>query len=181
VPTEFTAGVYDDLMRAGAPHGIRDAGYYALEGLRLEKGFRAWSRELTPDVTPMLAGLSFAVDMDKPGGFIGRDALLAAKADPDHLCTRIVQLVLEDNAPQLWGGEAVLMDGNEIGEVRSAAYGHSLGASAALCLLHASQPLTRAVLEAARFEVDLAGEKLSAIVHLRSPYDPAGMRPKVDA
>ena len=181
VPTEFTAGVYDDLMCTGAPYGIRDAGYYALEGLRLEKGFRAWSRELTPDITPMQAGLGFAVDMNKSGGFIGRDALVEAKADPCHLCTKIVQLVLEDGASQLWGGEAVLMDGNEIGEVRSAAYGHTLGASAALCLLHAGQPLTRAVLEAARFEVDLAGEKLPAILHLRSPYDPEGTRPKADA
>ncbi|WP_299902247.1 hypothetical protein [uncultured Ruegeria sp.] len=74
-----------------------DAGYYALEGLRIEKGFRAWSRELTPDITPIQAGLNFAVDYDKPGGFIGKEALLAAKADPDHLKTRIVQLVLDDD------------------------------------------------------------------------------------
>ncbi|PVA10326.1 FAD-dependent oxidoreductase [Pelagivirga sediminicola] len=180
VPSEFTVGVYEDLMRAGVPHGIRDAGYYALEGLRLEKGFRAWSRELTPDVTPLQAGLSFAVDMHKPGGFIGRDALLAAEADPNHLCKRIVQLVLDDGDAQLWGGEAVLMDGAEIGEVRSGAYGHTLGACAALCLLTGDVPLTRDVLKAGRFEIDLAGKKLSAKLHLRSPYDPAGARPKTD-
>jgi 4-methylaminobutanoate oxidase (formaldehyde-forming) len=181
VPSEFTAGVYDDLMNVGAVHGICDAGYYALEGLRLEKGFRAWSRELTPDITPIQAGLGFAVDLEKPGGFIGKDALIAAKADPDHLCTKIVHLVLNDGAPQLWGGEAVLMDGFEVGEVRSAAYGHTLGASVALCLLVASHPLTRSVLETANFEVDLAGEKLPATAHLRSPYDSAGARPKTDA
>lgn len=181
VPSEFTVGVYEDLMRAGAEHGICDAGYYALEGLRLEKGFRAWSRELTPDVTPLQAGLSFAVDMDKPGGFIGRDALIAAKADPNHLCTRIVQLVLEDGGAQLWGGEAVLMDGVEIGEVRSGAYGHTLAASVALCLLQSSQPLTKDVLEAGRFEIDLAGKKLAAQFHIRSPYDPTSARPKADA
>ena len=180
VPAEFTAGVYDDLMRIGADHGIRDAGYYALEGLRIEKGFRAWSRELTPDITPLQAGLGFAVDMDKPGGFIGRDALIAAKADPDHMRTRIVQLVVDDAEAQLWGGEAVLMDGAEVGEVRSAAYGHSLGACAALCLLHGSQPLTADVIRAARFEIDLAGKKLTAKAHLRSPYDPKGARPKAD-
>ncbi len=180
VPSEFTVGVYEDLMRAGAPQGIRDAGYYALEGLRLEKGFRAWSRELTPDVTPFQAGLGFAVDMDKRGGFIGRDALVAAKGDPNHLCKRIVQLVLDDSEAQLWGGEAVLMDGIEVGEVRSAAYGHTLGASVALCLLRGSEPMTADVLRAGRFEVDLAGERLAARVHLRSPYDPTGARTKVD-
>lgn len=180
VPSEFTVGVYDDLMRAGRDHGIRDAGYYALEGLRLEKGFRAWGRELTPEITPWQAGLGFAVDMDKPGGFIGREALRDARADPDHLRTRIVQLVLEDGEAQLWGGEAVLMDGVEIGEVRSAAYGHTLGASVALCRLRGRQPLTGDVLQAGRFEVDLAGTKHAARVHLRSPYDPGAARPRAD-
>lgn len=180
VPVEFTIGVYEDLMRAGAEFGIRDAGYYALEGLRLEKGFRAWSRELTPDVTPLQAGLSFAVDLEKPSGFIGKAAVLAAKEDPNHLKKRIVQLVLKDKAPQLWGGEAVLRDGVEIGEVRSAAYGHTLGAAVALCQLEAPEPVTAEYIRNGRFEIDLAGQKLAAEVHLRSPYDPKGERPKVD-
>lgn len=76
VPTEFAAGVYDDLMRAGEEFEIIDAGYYALEGLRIEKGFRAWSRELHPDINPFEAGLGFAVAMDKADGFFGREALV---------------------------------------------------------------------------------------------------------
>lgn len=180
VPVEFTAGVYDDLMAAGAEFGIRDAGYYALEGLRLEKGFRAWSRELTPDISPLQAGLSFAVDFDKPGGFIGKDALLAAKADPDHMKTRIIQLVLEDSAPQLWGGESVLCDGEEIGEVRSAAYGHTLGASVALCQLDATEKVTADFIRSHTFEIDLAGIRFAAKAHLRSPYDPKSERPKAN-
>ncbi len=180
VPVEFTAGVYDDLMREGAAFGMIDAGYYALEGLRIEKGFRAWSRELTPDITPIQAGLNFAVDYDKPGGFIGKEALLAAKTDPDHLKTRIVQLVLEDGAPQLWGGEAVLCSGVEIGEVRSAAYGHTLGAAVALCQLDAPQRVTAEYIRSGAFEIDLAGTRLSATAHLRTPYDAKGERPKTD-
>lgn len=125
VPVEFTIGVYDHLMREGAAFGILDAGYYTLEGLRLEKGYRAWGRELTPVITPMQAGLGFAVDMEKPCGFIGKEALLKAKEDPNHLSKRIVQFVLEDAAPQLWGGEAIINNGVEIGEIRSAAYGHT--------------------------------------------------------
>ena len=175
VPVEFTIGVYERLMATG---GLRDAGYYALEGLRLEKGYRAWSRELTPDITPLQAGLSFAVDWDKPGGFLGRDALLAAKADPGHLKTRVLQLVLDDPEAQLWGGELVLCNGLEMGEVRSAAFGHTLGAATALCHLHADQPITDAFVTSAVFEVDLAGRHYSATAHLKPPYDPGNRRPR---
>ncbi|WP_406647154.1 FAD-dependent oxidoreductase [Aliisedimentitalea scapharcae] len=180
VPVEFTVGVYEDLMDAGVEFDLCDAGYYALEGLRIEKGFRAWSRELTPDITPLQAGLNFAVDYEKPGGFIGKKALTQAKSDPDHLNTRIVQLVLEDRDAQLWGGESVLCNGVEIGEIRSAAYGHTVGSAVALCLLHAPERVTAAFLSSHRFEVDLAGVKLTAYASLRPPYDPSSERPKVD-
>ncbi|MEM9577826.1 MAG: FAD-dependent oxidoreductase [Pseudomonadota bacterium] len=176
VPVEFTVGVYEALMAAGAENSILDAGYYALDGLRIEKGFRAWSRELTPDITPMQAGLSFAVDFDKPGGFIGKDALLAAKQDPDHLKRRIIQLVLKDPEVQLWGGEAVLCDGTEIGEVRSAAYGHTLGGAVALCDVHAGARIDKAFLEAHSFAIDLAGKRCDAAAYLRTPYDPGAER-----
>jgi heterotetrameric sarcosine oxidase gamma subunit len=178
VPVEFTTGVYDDLMKAGAEFGIADAGYYALEGLRVEKGYRAWSRELTPDITPMQAGLSFAVDFEKPDGFIGKDALLAAKQDPDHMRTRILQLSLEDKAPQLWGGESVLRNGVEIGEVRSAAYGHTVRAAIALCKIDADEKVSNDFIKASTFEIDVAGQKFVAVAHLRSPYDPKSERPK---
>ncbi|WP_434058471.1 GcvT family protein [Coralliovum pocilloporae] len=178
VPVEFTIGVYEDLMSAGAAFGIRDAGYYALEGLRIEKGYRAWSRELTPDITPLQAGLGFAVDWNKPGGFIGHDALLAAKEDPAHLNTRVVQMILDCGEAQLWGGEAVLCNGQEMGEVRSASYGHTLGASVALCHIHAAQPVTGDFLSRSSFLIDIAGKKISAQAVLRTPYDPAGTRPK---
>lgn len=175
VPVEFTISVYERLMATGE---LRDAGYYALEGLRLEKGYRAWSRELTPDITPLQAGLSFAVDWDKPGGFLGRDALLAAKVDPDHMKTRVLQLVLDDPHAQLWGGELVLCNGVEMGEVRSAAFGHTLGAAATLCHLHGREPITNALVESANFEIDLAGRKHRATAHLRSPYDPGNTKPR---
>jgi 4-methylaminobutanoate oxidase (formaldehyde-forming) len=179
VPVEFTVGVYEDLMRAGAPFGIRDAGYYALEGLRIEKGFRAWSRELTPEITPLQAGLSFAVDFEKPCGFIGKEALLKARSDPAHLNTRIVQMVLQDSFPQLWGGESVLCNGTVIGEVRSAAYGHTLGAAVALVQLNANQKVTADFLAENRWEIDLAGQRHAAHPYLRTPYDPRGERPRV--
>ncbi len=77
VPVEFAIGVYEALMAAGKDLGIANAGYYAIDSLRLEKGYRAWGRELSPDINPYEAGLGFAVRLDKPGGFRGRDALAA--------------------------------------------------------------------------------------------------------
>lgn len=177
VPTEFAVGVYEALHAVGADLGLVDCGYYALEALRLEKGYRAWSRELTPDITPYEAGLAFAVALDKPGGFIGRDALVAAKAK-GVLNRRIVQFTVEDAGPMLWGGELILRDGQPVGEIRSAAYGHTLGRSVALALLESPAGVDRAFLETGRFAVELAGERLPVAAHLSPAYDPGSLRVK---
>lgn len=180
VPTEFAVGVYEALHEAGREHGLTDCGYYALEALRIEKGFRAWSRELTPDINPYEAGLAFAVSMDKPGGFIGKEALAAAKAK-SKLTRRIVQFTVDDAAPMLWGGELILRDGKPVGEVRSAAYGHTLGRSVALGLLHNEAGVDKDFIENGRFEIDLAGERYTATAHLKAPYDPKSERVKADS
>jgi 4-methylaminobutanoate oxidase (formaldehyde-forming) len=174
VPTEFAVGVYEALHEAGAEFGLVDAGYYALEALRLEKGYRAWSRELTPDITPRQAGLGFAVALDKPGGFIGCDALVAARSST--LCRRIVQFTLADAEPMLWGGELILADGAPVGEVRSAAYGHTLGRSVALGLIENEAGIDAAFLNGSRFEIELAGERHAATAHVKPAYDPKGAR-----
>jgi heterotetrameric sarcosine oxidase gamma subunit len=177
VPTEFAVGVYEALHEAGRDFGLLDCGYYALEALRLEKGYRAWSRELTPDITPYEAGLAFAVALDKPGGFIGQEALVAAKARgvPSR---RIVQFTVDDAAPMLWGGELILSDGKPIGEVRSAAYGHTLGRSVALGLIEHSPGVDRDFLTGSRFEVELAGERFAVTACLSAAYDAKGLRVK---
>jgi sarcosine dehydrogenase len=82
VPAEFAVTAFETLHGAGAEVGLRDMGYYAIEGLRIEKAYRAWGRELTPDDNPWQAGLGWAVKLDKPGGFIGRQALIDARAKP---------------------------------------------------------------------------------------------------
>lgn len=165
VPVEFSLGVYETLLGAG---GLHHAGYYALDSLRIEKGFRAWGRELTPDITPFEAGLGFAVDFDKPGGFIGRDALLALRGKPLH--QRIAQFSLEDPTPQLWGGELLLRDGKPVGKVMSAAHGASLGRPITLCRLEdPDRAIDHAYLEQGRFEIDLAGKSFTALWHSKPP------------
>jgi 4-methylaminobutanoate oxidase (formaldehyde-forming) len=178
VPVEFAATVFETLHAAGEEFRLRDAGYYAIEGLRLEKGYRAWGRELTPDDTPFQAGLGWAVKLDKPGGFIGQKALLEAKAKP--LARRLVSIVLEDGEPLLWGGEALLRDGKAVGDLTSAAYGHTIGAAVGLGYVkRVDGEAIDAAWLAGRFEVDLAGNRLAAKVSLRAPYDPQGARIKV--
>lgn len=179
VPTEFAVGVHEALHEAGREFGLLDAGYYALDALRIEKGFRAWGRELTPDINPWQAGLGFAVAMDKPDGFIGRDALVEAKSSA-ALARRVVMFTLDDAEPMLWGGELILRDGKPVGEVRSAAYGHTLGRSVALGLIENEAGVDAAFLSGGHFEIDLAGVRHAATAHLRSPYDPKSERVKAD-
>jgi 4-methylaminobutanoate oxidase (formaldehyde-forming) len=178
VPAEFAVTVYETLHGAGADLGLRDMGYYAIDTLRLEKGYRAWARELTPDDTPWQAGLGWAVKLDKAGGFIGREALVEAKVRP--LDRRLVSVVLKDPAPLLWGGETLLRDGRPVGDLTSAAYGHSLGAAVGLGYMKRpdGEAIDAAWLAAGKVEVDLAGHRFEATVSLRPPYDPAGQRPK---
>jgi 4-methylaminobutanoate oxidase (formaldehyde-forming) len=178
VPAEFAVTVFETLHGAGAEFGLRDMGYYGIEGLRIEKGYRAWGRELTPDDTPWQAGLGWAVKLDKPGGFIGREALVDARAKP--LARRLVSVVLADREPLLWGGEALLRDGRPVGDLTSAGYGHTVGASVGLGYVSRAdgQAIDLAWLEAGTFEVDLAGVRLAAKVGLKAPYDPAGARIK---
>ena len=106
IPVESAAAVYDALVEAGLDLGLRDAGYYALDSLRLEKGYRAWGHDVTPDDTPLEAGLEFAVRLDKPSGFIGRDALVAQK--DRGIDKRLVIFTLEDVDARPWGDEPIL-------------------------------------------------------------------------
>src|SRR5580700_11111851 len=126
VPSEFAVGVYADLMAAGADLGVVNAGYYAIESLRLEKAYRAFGRELTPDYNPVEAGLLFACKLGGRAGFLGREAVEQARAAGPR--RRLVSLVLADGTALMWGSELVLRDGAPVGQVTSAAWGETLGA-----------------------------------------------------
>src|SRR4051794_7591225 len=176
VRTEYAGGVYDALMEADGDLGARNAGYYAIESLRLEKGYRAWGRELTPDYNPNEAGLSFAVKLDK-GDFIGRDALLAAKGKP--LARRLLSFTaLSPHTPIAHGGELILHNGEPAGEVTSAAYGHTVGGIVALGYVATGGARVDEAWLAARFEIDIAGELVPVRASLKAPYDPSGAKMK---
>ncbi|MDX6357703.1 MAG: hypothetical protein QOH37_757 [Nocardioidaceae bacterium] len=167
--------VYDALHEAGADLGLVDAGYHAIESLRLEKGYRAFPRELNPDLTPIEAGLLFATALGGRGSrnqdFLGRAAL---EAHREHLAAggprrRVVSFVCADPDAMLWGGELVLRDGEPAGQVTSTAYGATVGACVGLALLRADGPVRQDDLDAATHEVDLAGRRLGLRLSLRAP------------
>ena len=178
-PTEFAATVYDALHAAGADLGLRDAGYYAIESLRIEKGYRAWGRELSPDATPWQTGTGFAVRLDKGADFIGRDALLSAKGKP--LKKRVVSfLAMNSDTPIAWGGELITADDAPVGEVTSAAFGYTLGALAGLGWIRSGdEPLHEKWIEGRSFAIDIAGESVPVRVSLQPFYDPKSERMRV--
>jgi 4-methylaminobutanoate oxidase (formaldehyde-forming) len=130
VPVEMARHVYLALLAAGADLGLRDAGYYALDALRIEQGRRAWGAELSPDETPWEAGLAYAVKLDKATDFIGKAALLAGRDKP--LRKKLVTLVFDSSVVYAWGGEAILLQGESVGEISSVGWSPRAGACVAL-------------------------------------------------
>jgi 4-methylaminobutanoate oxidase (formaldehyde-forming) len=176
VPAEFAVGAYEDLMAAGSDLGLANAGYYAIESLRLEKAYRAFGRELTPDYNPAEAGLLFACKLKTDIGFLGRDAVERARADGPR--RRLVSLVLGDSDAMIWGGELVLRDGVAVGQVTSGAWGETLGACAGLAYLRHPDdtPLTPDVIRSGNYQVNVGGDLHPATVTLRPPFDPSSHR-----
>jgi 4-methylaminobutanoate oxidase (formaldehyde-forming) len=175
VPVEQALHVYDRVVAAGAPLGLRHAGLKALASLRLEKAYRDYGHDLDNTDTVLEAGLGFAVALDKPGGFLGRDAVLAQKA-AGPLRKRLVQVLLRDPAPLMFHAEVVRRDGAAVGYVRAAAYGHTLGGAVGLAMIHADAPIDARWISEGRWEVEIAGARHAATVSLRPLYDPGNER-----
>lgn len=177
VPTEQAVHVYDRLVEAGEAAGLRHAGLKALGSLRMEKGYRDYGHDIDNTDTVLEAGLGFAVALDKPGGFLGREAVLAQKAAGPPT-RRLVQVLVTDPAPLMFHAEVVRRDGRAVGYVRAASYGHTLGGAVGLVMVEAGEPVTQAYLDAGAWEVDIAGTRYPAVASLRPLYDPEMKRMK---
>jgi 4-methylaminobutanoate oxidase (formaldehyde-forming) len=176
VPADLAAGVYDALFRVGASMGVRPAGYYAIEAMRLEKGYRAFGRELTTDTGPVTAGLTFACKLGGDVDFIGRAAVEQARAATP--ARRIVSFVVGDPASLPWGGELLLRDGIPAGHVTSGAWGATLGSGVGLALVgdRAERAAAPTWIRSGDWEIDVAGHRHPVTVSLRPPLDPDGVR-----
>ena len=170
VPSADASRVWDALM---AGDDVTPAGYYALDSLRIEKGYRAWGRELTPDDTPLQAGLGFTVRLDKPG-FIGRDALVAQKAQ--GVSRQLLLFALDDPEAVAWGDEPIYRGAEVVGTLTSAAHGHTLGRPVAMGYVSCAPGASAETLVRARYEIDLAGTRVAAAASLRAWHDPTGAR-----
>ena len=159
--------LYEALLSAGDELGLRDAGYYTIDALRIEAGRRAWGAELSPDDTPWEAGLGYAVKIDKPSAFIGREALLRQKAE--GMAKRLVLFTFDDPAAFPWGGEPILMNGTNVGELTSTGYSRKLGRAVAMGYARAGSPLSDDAILAAKYAVDIAGENFAVTPHLKPP------------
>ena len=166
VPTEFMAGVYDEIVAAGAQHGLVHAGYHALNSLRIEKAYRHFGHDITDEDTPWEAGLGFAVKLDKPGGFIGREALVRQREV--GMTKRLVQFQLRSPEPLLYHNEPIWRGDTIVGFVRSGMYAHTLGAAVGLGYV---TDVTGAI-DADAYEIEVAGVRHAALASLRPLYDP---------
>jgi len=173
VATGGAAPVYDALMAAGAAHGLVNAGYRAIESLRLEKGYRAWGADIGPDYTPLEAGLGFAVKLGTSIPFQGRAALEAQKVRP--LTRRLVGVTA---APDVFlhGRETLYRDGARVGWLASGGYGHTIGRAIGYGYVRHAAGIDAAYLNSGQWELEVARVRVPCRVHWKPLYDPAGAR-----
>ncbi len=168
-PAEYGAGLWDVVWEAGAEHGLVACGYRAIDALRLEKGYLAWGSDITPEDSPDEAGLGFAVKVDKPGGFIGRDAVVAARQR--GIERRLACLVLSDPRAVTLGSEPVRIGDEVVGRVTTGGFGFAVDRSIALAYL----PVAHAEVGTA-VEIEVFGDWVAAEVAAEPLWDPKGER-----
>jgi glycine cleavage system aminomethyltransferase T len=168
-PSEYGLGLWQTLWQAGVEHGIVAGGYRAIDSLRLEKGYRVWGADITPDETPYEGGVGFCVKLDKQGGFIGREALVAARGSGPR--TRLCCLTLSDPRSVALGNEPVRIDGEIRGRVTTGGYGYTVGKSIAYAYLPPglTEPETPV-------QVEIFGDWIAGQIAPEPLFDPKGKR-----
>jgi glycine cleavage system aminomethyltransferase T/glycine/D-amino acid oxidase-like deaminating enzyme len=177
IPSEQATHIYDRIVEAGKAFDLRHAGLKALGSLRMEKGYRDYGHDMDNTDDPYEVGLGFCVDLKKPGGFIGKEAVLARKAQ-GPLKRRLAQVLVKDPEPFLFHAEIVRRNGVDAGYVRAGSYGFSLGGAVGLFMIEANEPVTTDYITNGKWEVEIAGKIYPAEVSLRPFYDPEMSRIK---
>ncbi|WP_186396594.1 FAD-dependent oxidoreductase [Stappia sp. TSB10GB4] len=176
VPIAATGAVFDALMQAGAPHGIRPAGYRAIESLRLEKGYRAWGADITPNDSPFEAGLGWAVKLRSGLPFLGREAVERIAAAP--LRKQLACFTVEDRGVVLLGRETILRDGEFAGYLSSGGFGYTVDRPIGYGYVRRAEGVDEAYLRAGSYELVVANERVPARIELGALYDPQNARVK---
>jgi glycine cleavage system aminomethyltransferase T/glycine/D-amino acid oxidase-like deaminating enzyme len=176
IPNDVALTVYDALVEAGTDLGLMHAGLGALNSLRLEKAYRDYGLDIDNSYTLLEAGLGWTVAWDKPD-FVGKDAIVAQR-DTGVLTSRLVQVLVEDPEPLLYGHEQLYRDGERVGEVENGAYGHTLGGGVGLASIHREDGVTDDLLDSGTWELDIVGTRYPATVSRTPLYDPKRERIK---
>jgi 4-methylaminobutanoate oxidase (formaldehyde-forming) len=177
MPIAALCDVFDGLLRAGGPHGLAPAGYRALESLRLEKFYRAWGSDITPNDNPFEAGLGWAVKLKSPVHFLGREAI--EKQANSRLRKKLACFVCDDPDVVLLGRETILRNAEQVGYLTSGGFGYSVGRPIGLGYVRKSDGLDDDFLRAGRYELIVAQERVPCRITLEPLYDPANARVKV--
>jgi sarcosine dehydrogenase len=176
IPVEFALSVYDALMAAGREHGITNAGYRAIESLRLEKGYRAWGADIGPDHSALVAGLAWATKLKSNTPFRGRAALEAQAAKP---LPRLLAGFTTDRSIVLLGRETIYRDGRRVGWLTSGGYGYTVGRSIGYGYVRDSESgVDRNTVLRGRYELEVATVRIPVEVFLEPLYDPTMARLK---
>jgi 4-methylaminobutanoate oxidase (formaldehyde-forming) len=173
IPTEFSNNVFDALMGEGRKFDLKLVGLHALDALRLEKGYKHWGADITPDTTPLEAGLGFCVKMDK-ATFIGKEAL--ARQKETGLTKKLVMFSIEDPQPLIYHDEPIYRNGELISENTHGAYSHLLECSIGMCYLKNPEGLQDEWILSGKYEINIAGKMFPIKIHLEPVYDPQSKR-----
>ncbi|MFZ5789873.1 MAG: GcvT family protein [Pseudomonadota bacterium] len=177
VPNEFAVGLFDTILAAGGPHGLKLCGMHAMDVCRIEKAYRHWGHDITDEDTPLEAGLGFVVAWDKDVPFIGRAALLKQKGKT--LPKRMVQFALENPEPLLYHNEPIYRDGVLVGHTSSANYGHTLGRAIAMGYVRNEAGVDAEWIASGNWEIEVGLKREPARASLRPLYDPTSARMRV--
>ncbi len=176
MPTDVAVTVYAALIAAGADLGLVNAGYRAIETLRLEKGYRAWGADIGPDHTPVESGLAWACKMKSAVAFIGREAVAAQLAG--GVKKLLAGFTVEDPQVILLGRETIYRNGERVGWLSSGGFGHTVGMPIGYGFVRRAEGVDEAFLTSGRYELEVASERVPARLHLGALYDPANARIK---
>ena len=179
VPFREASTLFDLVVDEGAKHGLKLAGYHAMSSLRLEAGYRHWGHDLSDEDTPLEAGLGFAVAWDKPGGFVGREALLKQRAS--GRTKRLVNFRLEDPDVLAYHDEPIFRDDVLVGRTTSGAWSYTETRCLAMGYVNHQDGVTTDYLDAGSFQIEVAGKRIPATASIRSFYDPSRQRVKIQS
>jgi 4-methylaminobutanoate oxidase (formaldehyde-forming) len=177
IPAEQACHVYDLIVAAGNKFDLKHAVLKALASCRMEKGYRDYGHDIDNTDDPFETGLGFAVDLKKPDGFIGKDALVAKKAK-GPMTRRLCQVLVKDPEALMYHNEIIRRDGKMMGYIRAASYGHTLGGAVGLAMIEAGETIDAAYLASGKWEVEIANVLYPITLSLKPMYDPENKKIK---